>query len=79
MPSYPEEARQQGLGLIEIIVRYVIDENGKVSEVKILRGHPLFDNEVKSKVLQWTFQPLIYKGEKISIRRIHKFKMSIKI
>ena len=36
--------------------------DGRVQEVKVLRGHPLFDEAALAAVRQWRYQPLLLNG-----------------
>src|SRR5262245_3124285 len=61
-PRYPAlavEARAQAA----IIVEAHVDRNGHIKNITILRGHPLFDEEVLAAVKQWRYQPLLLNGE----------------
>ena len=77
MPEFPSEARAQGIEA-EVIVRYVITESGDVGDVKVLRGHPMFNDFCAAAVKSWKFKPVVYQGHAIAIRRIHKFPFRIK-
>jgi protein TonB len=77
MPEFPSEARAQGLQA-EVIVRYVITESGDVTDVKVLRGDPVFNDVCVEAVKTWKFKPVIYQGHAIAIRRIHKFPFRIR-
>ena len=55
-PVYPEiaqAARVQGIVILEI----VIDQNGYVSDAKVLRSVPLLDQAATDAVRQWQFTP----------------------
>jgi protein TonB len=60
-PVYPEEALQarvQGTVILEAL----IDETGKVTNAKILRSIPMFDQAAIDAVLQWEFTPTRVNG-----------------
>jgi TonB family protein len=60
-PIYPEEALQarvQGM----VIIEATIDETGRVSNAKILRSIPLFDQAAIDAVMQWEFTPTRVNG-----------------
>ncbi len=61
-PSYPDLAKASRLSAI-IILDAEVDTRGAVSSVKILRGHPLFDQAAEEAVKQWRYQPLLLNGE----------------
>ncbi len=66
-PVYTEEARQgrvQGV----VILEAVIDEQGDVSEVKILKGLPLGLSETAvAAAEQWKFRPALRNGEPVPV------------
>ena len=56
-PIYPEEAEQARIqGLVEL--EGTINEVGEVSNVRVLRGQPLFYDVAKRSVRQWRYAPL---------------------
>jgi len=61
-PVYPELAKASRLSAT-IILEAEVDARGVVTAVKILRGHPLFDQAVEEAVKQWRYQPLLLNGE----------------
>jgi TonB family protein len=65
-PVYPEvalQARVQGV----VIVEATIDEAGKVSNVRILRSIPLFDQAALDAVKQWEFTPTLVNGVPVPV------------
>ena len=60
-PVYPELARQARLSAI-LIMEATVAANGKVQEVAILRGAPLFDEPAVAAVKQWVYRPLLLNG-----------------
>ena len=61
-PVYPDLAVQSRLSAL-IILEAEIDTRGQVQAVKVLRGHPLFDEAAIEAVKQWRYQPLLLNGE----------------
>lgn len=56
-PRYTEAARKVGLQGI-VVVEAVIDERGRVAQVKVLRGLPLgLEEAAVAAVRQWRFEP----------------------
>jgi protein TonB len=65
-PIYPPialAARKGGL----VILQAVIDEEGLVREVKVLRSDPLFDQSAMNAVKQWRFTKPTLNGEPIPV------------
>ncbi len=66
-PRYPEEAR---LARTEgrVILRAVIDENGNVRDVSVLRSSdPVFDDAAIEAVERWKYAPAVQDGRPVSV------------
>lgn len=61
LPEYPELARRAGVGAV-VIVQCVIDVHGRVSDARVLRGHPLLDSSALEAVRQWRYEPTRLNG-----------------
>ncbi len=61
-PVYPDLAVQSRVSAL-VILEAEVDTRGHVKAVKILRGHPLFDDAAQEAVKQWRYQPLLLNGE----------------
>jgi protein TonB len=61
-PEYPELAVQSRVSAL-VILEAEVDPRGLVRAVKVLRGHPLFDDAAVAAVRQWRYQPLLLNGE----------------
>jgi TonB family protein len=49
-----------------VILEAIIDEQGSVSDVKVLRmAHPLLDREAILAVRQWRYSPLFLNGIRV--------------
>jgi len=65
-PTYPEiakQARVQGV----VILECTISPQGKVTDVKILRGIPLLDQAAVSAVRQWVYTPTLLNGVPVPV------------
>ena len=65
-PVYPEiakTARVQGV----VITELVIDEQGSVTDARILRSIPLLDQAALDAVRQWQFTPILLNGAPVAI------------
>jgi protein TonB len=58
-PSLAIAARLSGT----VVVEAEVDARGVVKTVKVLSGHPLFDEAALEAVRQWRYQPLLLNGE----------------
>jgi protein TonB len=61
-PVYPPLALQARASAV-IIMEAHVDTRGYVKSVKVLRGHPLFDEAALEAVRQWRYKPLLLNGE----------------
>lgn len=65
-PVYPEiarSARVEGIVFLEAL----IDDDGTVREVKVLRSHPLLDGAAVEAVRQWRFTPTLLNGVPVQV------------
>ncbi len=61
-PEYPELAvRAQLEGVV--ILEAIVDQQGRVEDVQVLRSIPLLDNAAKAAVRQWQYSPLLLNGK----------------
>jgi protein TonB len=60
-PVYPELAKQARLSAL-IILEATVDATGRVQQVTILRGSPIFDEEAIAAVKAWQYRPLLLNG-----------------
>jgi protein TonB len=61
-PEYPAiavRARVQGV----VILEAVVDEQGRVEDVRVLRSIPLLDGAAIAAVQQWRYSPLLLNGQ----------------
>ena len=47
---------------VQVADNILVDTRGRVVEVKVLRGAPLFDDAAIAAVKQWRYQPLLLNG-----------------
>jgi protein TonB len=65
-PVYPDiakQARVQGI----VILECVISPQGKVTDVKVLRGIPLLDQAAIDAVKQWVYSPTLLNGVPVPV------------
>ena len=60
-PRYPEIARAAHLSGI-VILEALVDANGRVESVSVLRGRALLDEAAVEAVRQWRYKPLLLNG-----------------
>jgi protein TonB len=65
-PSYPElakRARIQGIVLLQVTV----GEAGNVTDIKVIRGHPLLNDGAVAAVRKWKYSPTLLNGEPVPV------------
>jgi protein TonB len=65
-PEYPQlavRARVSGVVILEVIV----SDEGEVSDVKVLSGHPLLREAAVAAVRQWKYSPTLLNGEPVPV------------
>jgi protein TonB len=61
-PVYPTLALAARLTAV-VVLEAQVDTHGSVQSVKVLNGHPIFDEAALEAVKQWRYQPLLLNGE----------------
>ncbi len=65
-PIYPALARQAHIsGVVELLG--VLGTDGRIHEIKVLRGHPLLVKAAVDAVQQWIFQPTLLNGQAVEV------------
>ncbi|MBS2013198.1 MAG: TonB family protein [Deltaproteobacteria bacterium] len=77
MPAFPEDARKQGIEAV-VVVKFVVTEDGAVEDIKIVKGHPMFDEVVLAAVRTWTFEPATLDGKAVRMTRMVKIPFRLK-
>lgn len=76
-PEYPEESRASGReGLV--ILKIIVDEEGRVTVVSVLRGEEPFASAAVRAVQTWRYRPATLDGSPISIYRTLKLPFRIR-
>ena len=50
-----------------MILEVTVDEEGNVSDIRVLRGHPLLEEEAVRAVRQWKYSPTLLSGEPVPV------------
>ena len=65
-PIYPDMAKQAGVqGAVQLAI--VIDRQGRVSDIRVVQGHPLLISAAIEAVKQWEFQPTLLNGQPVEV------------
>jgi TonB family protein len=65
-PVYPDDARAAGVQGV-VILEVLIDENGDVSDAKVLRSVPMLDQAAVDAVRQWRFTPTLLNNVPVTV------------
>jgi len=65
-PVYPEIAKTAGVQGV-VITELLIDQEGHVSDARILRSIPLLDQAALDAVRQWRFTPTLLNGTPVPV------------
>jgi TonB family protein len=71
-PKLPTSLRVKGT----IIVDVLIDPEGQVKCVRARRGHPILRRATEEAARQWTFKPILVKGEPVAVFGFLAFQFS---
>lgn len=65
-PIYPPLAKQARVsGVVELVG--VLGVDGRIHELKVLRGHPLLVNAAIEAVRQWVYEPTLLNGQPVEV------------
>jgi TonB family protein len=62
-PKLPSSVRVQGTIIVEVLV----DTDGQVKCVRARKGHPILRRATEEAARQWTFKPILVKGEPVTV------------
>lgn len=68
-PMYPYEQRRLGVSRAEVIVTFVVDPEGRVTNLRVEHSSdPGFEDSALAGVAKWKFRPGIKSGRKVATR-----------
>ena len=65
-PIYPELAKRARVAGF-VLLQVTVDEQGMVSGIKLIRGHPLLNQSAIDAVGQWRYSPTLLNGEPVPV------------
>lgn len=65
-PKYSDMARQARVQGV-VVLECVINPEGRVTNVKVLRGSPLLDDSAVEAVKQWVYSPTLLNGQPVAV------------
>ncbi|MCE9668774.1 energy transducer TonB [Myxococcus stipitatus] len=77
IPDYPADARSKGLeGMV--ILKGVVEVDGRVTQLKVMRGDEPFASAALAAVKSWRFKPAVVEGRPTAVFRIFKVPFRLK-
>jgi TonB family protein len=67
-PVYPREARVAGQG--RVLIQETISKEGKVMDLKVVSGHPLFSVAAIEAVKQWRYKTYLRMGRPVEVETL---------
>jgi protein TonB len=61
-PDFPGNARSAGRTGGAVLLELLIGTNGTVTDARVIRSSPLFDNEALETARKWEFEPTLVNG-----------------
>lgn len=61
-PDFPGKARSAGRTGGAVLLELLVGTNGNVTDVRVIRSSPLFDNEALETARKWEFEPTLVNG-----------------
>jgi len=77
-PEYPPEASARGLRGI-VILELIIDEQGKVADLEVVRSVPPFDDAAVEAARHWEYEPTRVEGKLVKVRLTVPITFAIKL
>jgi protein TonB len=76
-PPYPPEAKAAGIEGT-VVVKFVVTEQGTVTNVQVLRGPPELHQTVITTVKTWRFRPAMLDGQPVAVTKVQPLRFRIK-
>jgi TonB family protein len=65
-PLYPEDAKKAGVSGV-VILEATVDGEGNVTDARVLRSAPMFDDAALAAVRQWKYEPTLLNGAPVPV------------
>lgn|SRR5262245_52145464 len=69
-PELPAAAKAAGITSGAVVAEIVVDETGRVSDIKILRSSPQLDAAAIANIKTWMYQPATLAGRPVPVRLV---------
>jgi periplasmic protein TonB len=75
VPDYPPLARQANVSG-DVIIEILVDEQGEVSNARVLQGHPLLRAAALQAAQQWKFRPTLLNNQPVKVQGVLTFRFT---
>jgi len=75
-PEYPDEAQRLGEDG-DVLIKALIDKDGKVAETYVIQSCPDFDGAALAAIKQWQFKPALSRGQAVAVWVMVPFRFTI--
>jgi protein TonB len=75
VPDYPALARQANVAG-DVIIEILVDEQGEVSNARVLQGHPLLRVAALQAAQQWKFRPTLLNNQPVKVQGVLTFRFT---
>ena len=76
-PPYTEDARQRRIQGV-VILQGIIDENGEVRNLTVVKGLPFgLDRNTLETVYQWKYKPAVFEGKPVAVHQYFRINFSL--
>jgi len=65
-PTYPDLAREAGVDGT-VMVQALVNKDGKVKDVRVVKSIPMLDDAAKAAVRQWVFKPALSNNKPVAV------------
>jgi protein TonB len=65
-PVYPDLAREAGVDG-QVLLQALVDKEGKVRDVKVVKSIPMLDQAAINAVKQWVFKPALSNNKPVAV------------
>ena len=72
-PPYPRIAKKAGIEG-RVTLEIIVSTDGRVTDVKIIKGQPPFDGPAVATVKKWRFKPVVWQGRRI----VWRYKLTVR-
>jgi protein TonB len=75
-PQYPQKARENSIQG-DVLLAATIDTEGKITNLKVVSGHPILADAAVEAVKQWKYRPYLLNGEPVLVDTLIKVQFHI--